>query len=796
MTKKVPSITRQYLQLLVITPGVFILFSLVLIWLNYSSYKSNKYALYVGEVNKISSFLEESLNYAASFAKEIGQRIADENNLDGKSIGDLLLRLKANMHVKESVLALTLFDFVTPEGYVIANSTRGNIQEPILVKNSDRSWVNFVENEPWILHISKPAKAIISKDEIFVDEIVPLGFGITNQEGKFLGTVSTGLEIDKLNQKLKELIDNSYLNFIILADDYSLVTSSDNILPKYILPKSIEAAIKELKYSKGETGLLTTPFEFRDVYYSHYQVMPNYPFIIIFGENIFSFKRDFEEKTAPAIIQSIILIGILLILFIYFRNKFLLPIVDLANIAEEIVDNKSTISFSANLHSSYEIELLATQLEKLFIYTKELNNTRNDLQQAYEKINTHNTNLEQKVEERTAELQQALAAKTEFLNNMSHEIRTPMQGFTAISTSLVEHWQEFNDERKYELADKIASNAKRLSSLLNHLLDLSKFQAGKMRLSLEKIDLNLIITEMIDEAQTLYINGKQLQINFTPLKDAFILADKERIGQVLRNLFVNSIKFSPNNSTITVSLKLSEITYDDQNKSEAYHFAIKDEGVGVPENELYTIFEVFVQSSKTKTRAGGTGLGLAICKEIIDAHHGEIWAENNQDQGATFNFVIPISQAKQMDGHKIIAENNVEIPTKPAPQTTKSANILIIDDEDACLMSMELLLFGSGYNLHKAAGGYAGLEYLKEHSKEIDLILLDLMMPDIYGLNVLAEIKQNPELAKIPVILQTGSSDSAEIERAFTLGIVTYIKKPYQKQAIMAELERVLSEST
>ncbi|AIL65886.2 hypothetical protein NOVO_07750 [Rickettsiales bacterium Ac37b] len=228
------------------------------------------------------------------------------------------------------------------------------------------------------------------------------------------------------------------------------------------------------------------------------------------------------------------------------------------------------------------------------------------------------------------------------------------------------------------------------------------------------------------------------------------------------------------------------------NFSKYIHFAIKDEGIGVPENELYTIFEAFVQSTKTKTRAGGTGLGLAICKEIIEAHHGEIWAENNEGSGATFNFVIPISQAKQMDGHKIIAENNVEIPTKPATQTTKSANILIIDDEEACLMSMELLLFGSGYNLHKAVGGYAGLEYLKEHSKEIDLILLDLMMPDIYGLNVLTEIKQDPDFAKIPVILQTGSSDNAEIERAFELGIVTYIKKPYQRQNIMYEIAEVL----
>ncbi|AIL64600.1 Transcriptional regulatory protein AfsQ1 [Rickettsiales bacterium Ac37b] len=166
--------------------------------------------------------------------------------------------------------------------------------------------------------------------------------------------------------------------------------------------------------------------------------------------------------------------------------------------------------------------------------------------------------------------------------------------------------------------------------------------------------------------------------------------------------------------------------------------------------------------------------------------------EDNVDKGAAFHFIIPVSQAKPMEEYKIIVENDAEISAKPATQT---ANILMIDDEDTCLMSMELLLFGSNYNLYKAAGGYAGLEYLKEHFKEIDIILLDLMMPDIYGLNVLAEIKKDPELAKIPVILQTGSSDNAEIERAFELGIFTYIKKPYQKQDIMAEIESVLEKS-
>ncbi|AIL65262.1 Sensor histidine kinase [Rickettsiales bacterium Ac37b] len=231
-------------------------------------------------------------------------------------------------------------------------------------------------------------------------------------------------------------------------------------------------------------------------------------------------------------------------------------------------------------------------------------------------LNEVNEYLETQVQSRTAELEHALSAKTEFLNNMSHEIRTPTQGFTNLSEGLVEHWNILEDQRKFDLAKQVATNAKRLSSLLNHLLDLSKFQAGKMIMKLEKIDLNLIILKMIEEAKILYMAEKEVLINYTPLKDAFILADKERIGQVLRNLFVNSIKFSPNNSTLTVSLSSSEITYDDENKCEAYHFAIKDEGIGIPENELYTIFEVFVQSSKTKTKAGGTGLGLAYVKKL------------------------------------------------------------------------------------------------------------------------------------------------------------------------------------
>jgi two-component system sensor histidine kinase ChiS len=425
----------------------------------------------------------------------------------------------------------------------------------------------------------------------------------------------------------------------------------------------------------------------------------------------------------------------------------------------------------------------------IFAYNKE--NFDTERSKVSNKIEGLNLELEQKVHERTAELNQALAAKTEFLNNMSHEIRTPIQGFTNVSEGLVEHWQDFDDKRKLELATMVASNAKRLASLVGNLLDLSKLNAGKMILDLRTFDLNEAILAMIEECQALYLHDKQLTIHFEQLTSAQIMADKERIMQVLRNLFINAIRFSPSSGSITVKLAKSEITYDDASRSESVHFVISDQGVGIPEEELTTIFCPFVQSSRTKTKAGGTGLGLAIAKEITLAHHGKIWAKNNAEGGASFEFILPHAQTKQMDGHFIVAENAELLSEEPA--VSKAATILMVDDEEACLTGMEMLLHGTNYRLIKQSGGHSALDYLKAHPRSVDIIMLDLMMPDMYGLNVLVELKQDPNLSAIPVILQSGSSDTNEIEKAYQLGAVAYIKKPYLRQVILSEINKLLA---
>lgn len=394
----------------------------------------------------------------------------------------------------------------------------------------------------------------------------------------------------------------------------------------------------------------------------------------------------------------------------------------------------------------------------------------------HNKIQELNNSLEEKVKTRTIELEKALAAKTEFLNNMSHEIRTPIQGFTSLSEGLVEHWKSFTEDKRISLAQQVSSSAQRLGSLVGGLLDLSKFNANKMVMEYHEMDLNEEIKAMIRECKDLYLNGKNIQIYFDNPSETIIQGDNNRLAQVLRNLFANAIKFTPENGTISISLKRIKL-----NTTESVHFTIKDSGIGIPADETESIFDAFTQSSITKTKAGGTGLGLSICKEIISSHKGKIWAENNKDIGSSLHFIIPISQSSNKT-----LQNTL-------PPTT--ANILMIDDEDICLSSMELLILNTPYTLVKSDGGISGLEYIKNNHNNIDVILLDLMMPDIYGLTLLEEMKKNPETAKIPVILQSGTSDQIEIQKAYTLGISSFISKPYKKDIVLKVIEQAIKNS-
>ncbi len=261
--------------------------------------------------------------------------------------------------------------------------------------------------------------------------------------------------------------------------------------------------------------------------------------------------------------------------------------------------------------------------------------------------------LEDKVVQRTKDLvvakesaEQAKQASSEFLANMTHELRTPLHAILSFSKLGSRKKMERSPEKRADYFNKIHYSGERLLELMENLLELSKYDAGKADFNITANSLTSIIKETCHDLNVL-IEDKSLQLDCQlPKKDVVALFDKLRIEQVIKNLLGNAIKFSPKNCTISIKLEYSEMVVGrrdtDTNTTAAIKFSVSDQGMGIPDEELNVIFDKFIQSTKTKTGAGGTGLGLAICKEVVDGHNGKIWATNNSKQGASFHFTIPL----------------------------------------------------------------------------------------------------------------------------------------------------------
>jgi len=219
--------------------------------------------------------------------------------------------------------------------------------------------------------------------------------------------------------------------------------------------------------------------------------------------------------------------------------------------------------------------------------------------------------------------------KSEFLANMSHELRTPIHAIINFCRIGMERLERWDSGKQIDNLSKIKQSGERLSRLLNNLLDLSKLESGSVEYAMAPHKLPVLIGAVVDEVGVL---AQEKSVTIIVLGDQtcpIVRYDRSKMHQVLLNLISNAIKFTQEGKQITVEYKPC---------GDHIEVSVIDEGVGIPEDELETVFDKFIQSSKTKTGAGGTGLGLAICKEIIEAHHGAIWAENNAKGGATFRF--------------------------------------------------------------------------------------------------------------------------------------------------------------
>lgn len=355
-----------------------------------------------------------------------------------------------------------------------------------------------------------------------------------------------------------------------------------------------------------------------------------------------------------------------------------------------------------------------------------------------------------------------------FLNNISHEVRTPIQGINAIAKGLVSNWNNFDNETNFELASKIAQNSQRLFSIIDNILELSNFKNGKIDLKFRKVNITNFLNEMIEECISFYLQDKDLTIEVVSTIDAnaYILCDEDKITQVLRNLLSNAIKITPQGK-ITIEAK--------ENKGLVV-ISVIDSGPGIEENN-----DIF---SEDNSKNDHVGIGLIVSNAIIKAHGGKIWAENNSTKGAKFSFTLPLPNISP-------SPNSTTALQAIKSDTTTKANIMVIDDEETCLLSLTMMLHKTHYTLYKFSSPIKALECLYTTPVPMDIILLDMMMPELNGLEVMMKLKSNEKLKNIPVIMQSGIDDIEQINAALSMGVKDFIRKPYSREVLITAIENI-----
>lgn len=391
-----------------------------------------------------------------------------------------------------------------------------------------------------------------------------------------------------------------------------------------------------------------------------------------------------------------------------------------------------------------------------------------------------NKDLEDLVMNRTNKIEKALNSKNHFLNNVNHEIRTPAQIITNTSSTLLKKWNTLTEEKKKEYTNQINKSSDKLFSLINEVLDLSKFESGKMLFDMKVNDLEKT-TKSIIEGLELLAKEKDIKIEFYKNRhiETRSIFDKDRISQVIQNLITNSIKYTNQGGNIRVDLKQKYATLPSGITINGLCIAVRDNGIGVPKKDMKKIFEPFGQSSKHQYSRLSTGLGLSISSEIISAHNGVLWAESNKrEKGSTFYCVIPYP--------------NNRIDPKEDKSDKKMINILFVDDEEGCRVAGRMILENIGYNVKLFSSGMDLMDYLRYTDRTVDLILLDMIMPDMEGTDIIKELRKHKKYKDTPIILQTGvkyDSEFMELKKYHPLG---YISKPYNKDGLKAEIEKYL----
>jgi len=376
-----------------------------------------------------------------------------------------------------------------------------------------------------------------------------------------------------------------------------------------------------------------------------------------------------------------------------------------------------------------------------------------------------NARLFREVQEKGRELEIASQHKSQFLANMSHELRTPLNAIIGYSEMLEGEAEDLGQDNFIPDLKNIQVAGRHLLELINEILDLSKIEAGKMELFLERFDVKTVIRDIVTTIQPLVEkNGNSLEVDCAP--DLVEMhSDLTKVRQALFNLLSNACKFTEKG---TIAL---EVANDASDGESWIRFRVRDTGIGMTSEQMEKLFEAFSQADASTTRKyGGTGLGLAITRKFCQMMGGDITVESEPDKGSTFTIRLPVDAADRETEHGSSVE---EFAARATSLPEGAPTVLVIDDDPSVRDLMQRFLNKEGLRMVAAAGGSEGLRLARELRP--DAITLDVLMPGMDGWAVLTELKGDSTLADIPVVM---ISILDEKQVGYALGVADYLTKP------------------